>query len=155
MLMDVRGEGRQRPRWRTVSDRRIERLRENVEEALRALEMTSRTVQLAMECEGMAREILRQARVELKEQRALDQREQRHAKTVHHVDPDVARNQGGLPARPKKRSAFVASPQSRGLWKPSPIEADHAPRHHLVKDELPRAPLARLSHDDARDLWNN
>ena len=43
----------------------------------------------------------------------------------------------------------------QSLWKPSPIDVGHAPWHHFVKDETPRAPLARLPHDDAHDLWNN
>ncbi|RIE11776.1 hypothetical protein SMC3_08285 [Candidatus Cryosericum hinesii] len=138
-----------------MSNRQMDRLRENVDEALRALELSSRAVQAATNCERAAREALSRARAELDEQRALDQREQKQAGTRRHVDPSIAKNKGGLPARLKKRSASIASLQSRGLWKPNPIETDRAPRHHLVKDEPPRAPLAQLSHDDARDLWNN
>lgn len=139
-----------------MSSRQIDGLRENVEEALRALEMASRSVQAATNCEKAAREALCRARVKLDEQRALEQGEQKQAKIRKHGDPGLANNQGGLSTRPKKRSASIASLQSRGLWKPNPIETDRGGRHHhLVKDELPRAPLARLSHDDARDLWNN
>lgn len=43
----------------------------------------------------------------------------------------------------------------QSLWKPSPIDVGHAHRHPVVEDETPRAPLARLSHDDAHDRWNN
>jgi hypothetical protein len=138
-----------------MSSRQIDGLRENVEEALRALEMASRSVQAATNCEKAALDALCRARAELDEQRALEQREQKQAKIRNHGDPGLAKNQGGLPTRPKKRSASVTSLQSRVLWKPNPIETDRAPRHHLVKDEPPRAPLAKLSHDDARDLWNN
>jgi hypothetical protein len=138
-----------------MSDRQMDQLRENVDEALRALELSSRAVQAATNCEKAAREALGRARAELDEQRALEQREQKQAKTGHHVDPSIAKNQGGPPTRLKKRSASITSLQSPGLWKPSPVQTDRASRRHLVKDEMPRAPLTQLSHDDARDLWNN
>ncbi|HWQ22059.1 MAG TPA: hypothetical protein VN478_04980 [Clostridia bacterium] len=138
-----------------MSSRQVEWLRENVEEALRTLELSSRAVQAATDCERAAREALCRARVRLDEQRALDLREQKQAKVKLSVNPSTAKNQGGLPTKPKKRRTSISSLQSRALWKPNPIETDRGGRHHLVKDEPPRAPLARLSHDDARDLWNN
>ncbi len=138
-----------------MGSKQVEWLRENVDEALRALELCSRAVQAATNCERAAREALCRARARLDEQRALDLREQKQAKAKRHVDPGIARNQGELPTKPKKRSTSISSLQSRALWKPDPIETDRGGGHHLVKDEPPRAPLARLSHDDARDLWNN
>jgi hypothetical protein len=133
----------------------MDRLRENVDEALRALELSSRAVQAATNCEKAAREALGRARAELDEQRARGQRERKQAKTRHHVDPGTAKNQGGPPTKLKKRSASIALLQSRGLWKPNPVETDRASRRHLIKDEMPRAPLTQLSHDDAHDLWNS
>lgn len=138
-----------------MGDRRVKQLRDNVEEALRALEMASRAVQLAMECEDMARETLRRARIELREQRVLEQREREQVKAKPRVDPGMAKNRGGPPAKPTRRSVSVADLQSRGLWKPNPVETSRGGRYHLVKDEPPKAPLARLSHDEAHDLWSN
>ena len=59
-----------------------------------------------------------------------------------------------VPAR-GERLAVPYSGRHSAVWKPSPIEVNNVHRHPVVEDETPRAPLARLSHDDTRDLWNN
>ena len=138
-----------------MGNRQIDRLLENLDRELRALEVASRAVQVATKHETAAREAVHRARVALDEERAREQRELKQSKARHPADAGLVSHQAGTPSKHKNRHASIALLQSRGLWKPNPIETAHEPRHRLVKDEQPTAPLAQLSHDDARDLWNS
>jgi hypothetical protein len=123
------------------------RIRAQVKAAQRAFSAATRATYEATQREHDALVQLRRLRAQLQEVTARPSSNGRcNAVAVTNPRPRGTR---------RERRASIDLLIQRGLWKPAPLEVDKVSRHHVVRSDILRVPLAQLSFDEARDLWNN
>lgn len=135
---------------------KLEQLWQQVHEAQCSWELAIKEVTAARMREYAARKTLRRLGADL----AAAQQQQYESRHMGDRPRQVARacspaSRGKSVPAHGERPPAPGSRRHSAVWKTSSIEVDNAHRHPVVEDETPRAPLARLSHDDAHDLWNN